>query len=83
MPRFAGLGTGAQRLGQKIQDTSDGRIQDQYFTAAADGLLDEMRALDAAMAGTIGLRIQAKVPREVALYLARRTAGHRDISPYF
>ena len=51
--------------------------------AAADGLLDEVRALDAAMAGTIGLRMQAKLPREVALYLASCTAGHRDISPYF
>ena len=30
---FPGLGTGAQRLAQKIQDTSDGRIQVQYFAA--------------------------------------------------
>jgi len=46
-------------------------------------LLDEVLALDAAMAGTIGLRMQAKLPREVALYLASCTASHRDISPYF
>ena len=30
---FPGLGTGAQRLAKKIQDTSDGRIQVQYFAA--------------------------------------------------
>lgn len=30
---FPGLGTGAQRLAQRIQDVSDGRIQVQYFAA--------------------------------------------------
>ncbi|MBT5263876.1 MAG: TRAP transporter substrate-binding protein [Rhodospirillaceae bacterium] len=30
---FPGLGTGAQRLAKKITDTSDGRIQVQYFAA--------------------------------------------------
>ncbi|MEK9723387.1 MAG: TRAP transporter substrate-binding protein [Rhodospirillaceae bacterium] len=30
---FPGLGTGAQRLAKKIQDTSDGRIQVEYFAA--------------------------------------------------
>lgn len=30
---FPGLGTGAQRLSQRIQDVSDGRIQTQYFAA--------------------------------------------------
>ncbi len=30
---FPGLGTGAQRLAQKIQDATDGRIQVQYFSA--------------------------------------------------
>ncbi|MCR9176322.1 MAG: TRAP transporter substrate-binding protein [Alphaproteobacteria bacterium] len=30
---FPGLGTGAQRLSQKIQDASGGRIQTQYFAA--------------------------------------------------
>ncbi|MDF1791925.1 MAG: TRAP transporter substrate-binding protein [Thalassobaculaceae bacterium] len=30
---FPGLGTGAQRLAQRIQDASDGRFQVQYFAA--------------------------------------------------
>ena len=30
---FPGLGTGAQRLAQRITDVSDGRIQTQYFAA--------------------------------------------------
>ena len=71
----------AQKLLIKALALFDGEVA--WRRAAADGLLAEVRALDSAMAGTIGLRMQAKLPRDVALYLASCTAGHRDISPYF
>ena len=54
-----------------------------WRAAARDSLLPSVQAYDAAIKDTIGLRLQNKLPKHVALYLAKCTAGHRDISIYF
>ena len=50
--------------------------------AEAD-LLPELQTYRAAIAGTIGLRGQDRLPREQALYVASCSSGHRDISMNF
>ncbi|MGF1553977.1 MAG: TRAP transporter large permease subunit [Paracoccaceae bacterium] len=46
-------------------------------------LLGELRAYEEAIDGSIGLRQQPRLPREVALYIAACDANHRDISLSF
>ncbi len=50
---------------------------------AAKDLLPGLLAYDEAIADTIGLRGQAKLPREQALFVASCNAGHRDVSLSF
>ncbi|ETX29388.1 TRAP transporter large permease subunit [Roseivivax isoporae] len=50
---------------------------------AASELLPELRAYEDAIAGTIGLRQQPRLPRAQALYVASCNAVHRDISLNF
>ncbi len=54
-----------------------------WRTEAALRLDGPLAALDAAVAGTLGLREQARLPRSQALELARCTSEHRDISLRF
>lgn len=54
-----------------------------WRNAAAERLLEDVQAYETAIAGTIGLRLQTKLPREVAVYIASCNSGHRDISLYF
>jgi tripartite ATP-independent transporter DctM subunit len=50
--------------------------------AKAD-LLPGLRAYEVAIRNTIGIRLQSRVPHEIALDLASCTADHRDISLHF
>ncbi len=46
-------------------------------------LLPGLEAYETAIRDTIGIRLQSRLPREMALDLASCTAEHRDISLYF
>ena len=50
---------------------------------AESELLPDVRAYMAALSDTIGLRLQERFPRHVALDVAACNADHRDISLYF
>jgi TRAP-type mannitol/chloroaromatic compound transport system permease large subunit len=69
----------------KAYDTAITVLTDEitWRTAARNTLLASAESYDAAIKNTIGLRLQNKIPKEVALYLSKCTAGHRDISLYF
>ncbi len=54
-----------------------------WRTRAATDLLAELNRYEAAIANTIGLRQQARLPKEQALFVASCTARHRDISLNF
>ncbi len=51
--------------------------------AASQELLPKVQHYEASIRGTLGLRQQENMPRELGLYLAGCNAGHRDISLYF
>ena len=51
--------------------------------AASADLLSSIRSYESAIRGTIGLRQQSKMPRDVGLYLASCKSGHRDVSLNF
>jgi hypothetical protein len=51
--------------------------------AASQELLPKVQQYEASIRGTLGLRQQENMPRELGLYLAGCNAGHRDISLYF
>ena len=51
--------------------------------AASQDLVSKIESYDNAIKGTIGLRQQADMPRELGLYVAGCNAGHRDISLSF
>ncbi|MCR9254882.1 MAG: TRAP transporter large permease subunit [Alphaproteobacteria bacterium] len=51
--------------------------------AAAPDLLPKLERLEAGIRLTIGLRQQDKMPRDIALEVAKCEANHRDISLYF
>ena len=50
---------------------------------ASDALLPQVEAYEDAIDDTIGLRQQARLPREVALYVASCSSEHRNISLNF
>lgn len=50
---------------------------------AAKELLPALRAYEASIAETIGLRAQSRLPRKQALYVAKCSSGHRDIGLSF
>jgi tripartite ATP-independent transporter DctM subunit len=54
-----------------------------WRTAARDSLLGEVETYEAAIRNTIGLRMQDRMPREMALEVATCKSHHKDISLYF
>ncbi len=54
-----------------------------WRTAAAAALLPQVQAYEQAIADTIGLRQQKKLPRDVALFVASCRSSHKDISLSF
>ena len=50
---------------------------------AANELLEPLKAYEASIADTIGLRAQKRLPRTQALYVAKCNSGHRDIGLSF
>jgi len=67
---------------QKAIDSFDAEVEWRSEAASVD-VISKLEAYDAEIAGTIGVRQQANMPREVGLYLASCNAGHRDISLNF
>jgi len=51
--------------------------------AASADVLPKLEAYDAQISGTIGVRQQTSMPRDVGLYLASCSSGHRDVSLNF
>ena len=49
----------------------------------AGSVLPQMETYEAAIRDTIGLRVQDRMPRQTALFVAGCSAGHRDISLNF
>ena len=49
----------------------------------AGSVLPQMQTYEAAIRDTIGLRVQDRMPRKTALFVAGCSAGHRDISLNF
>ncbi len=54
-----------------------------WRTQAARDLLPKVEAYETAIAGTIGLRQQERLPRDIALYVASCNSAHRNISLSF
>ncbi|MEQ8604291.1 MAG: TRAP transporter large permease subunit [Marivibrio sp.] len=54
-----------------------------WRSAAQEDLLPQIEGYRNAIAGTIGLRQQDRLPREVALFVATCRAEHQDLSVYF
>ena len=60
------------------------RAELEWRTAAeSDGIIEKVVAYQDAIKGTIGLRQQERMPRDLALYIASCNAGHRDLSLQF
>lgn len=55
----------------------------EWKTKANSRLLEPLQKLQASLSGTIGIRAQAKLTREQALYVAACSSGHRDIGLNF
>ena len=51
--------------------------------AASQDLLPKVQAYEESIRGTIGLRQQQNMPRDVGLFIAGCNSGHRDVSLYF
>ena len=51
--------------------------------AASQDLLPKIKSYEAAISGTIGLRLQDRMPRDLGLYIASCNSGHRDVSLNF
>ena len=51
--------------------------------AASQNLLEKIEGYEASISGTIGLRQQQNMPRELGLFIADCNSGHRDISLSF
>ena len=54
-----------------------------WRSAAQQDLLPQIQAYEETIDGTIGLRQQDRLPREVALFVASCRAEHEDLSVYF
>jgi len=67
---------------QKAIVAFDSEVEWRSEAASAD-VLPKLQAYDAEIAGTIGVRQQQSMPRDVGLYLASCNAGHRDVSLNF
>ena len=50
---------------------------------ASEDLLPKIEAYEAAIRGTIGLRLQNDMPRDLGLFIASCNSGHRDVSLNF
>ncbi len=70
----------AQKLAEALQTYRD---EVAWRTRASEELLPGLRAYEAAIRDTIGLRQQNKLPLEQALEVAKCSAVHRDISLNF
>ncbi|MEM9278883.1 MAG: TRAP transporter large permease subunit [Pseudomonadota bacterium] len=51
--------------------------------AASQNLLQQIEGYNEAIKGTIGMRQQARIPRDLGLYIASCNSGHRDVSLSF
>ncbi len=51
--------------------------------ASSQGILSEIESYEQAIRGTIGIRQQQEMPRELGLFIAGCNSGHRDISLSF
>ena len=72
---FPGLGTGAQRFAQRIEDMSEGRIKVQYF--AAGERVGAFDSFDAVASGN------AQAYHAADYYWKGKTSGLGPISPQF
>ena len=67
---------------QKAIDAYEAEIT--WRTKAKEaGLLEQLSEYNSAISGTIGLRQQSEMPRELGLFIAGCNSGHRDISLNF
>jgi len=55
----------------------------EWRERATSELLPELEVYELAMRETLGIRQQQRLPRDQALYIARCTADHRDLSLNF
>ncbi|MHA1152532.1 MAG: TRAP transporter large permease subunit [Alphaproteobacteria bacterium] len=69
-----------EKLGQALKIY---REELAWRQRAKVGLLPGLEAYETAIRDTIGIRLQSRLPREMALDLASCTAEHRDISLHF
>ncbi len=67
-----------QKAISAFDDETDWRSQ-----AASDDLLPKVKSYEAAINGTLGLRLQDKMPRDLGLFIASCNSGHRDVSLNF
>jgi hypothetical protein len=69
-----------QRIFEAVKAFDDDLV---WRRRAQTELLPGLRSYDAAISGTIGLRSQARLPDEQALFVAACQSNHRDISLSF
>ena len=69
----------------KLYDQAIEKFNEQMIwrTRAVSELQPSLRDYEQAIRGTVGIRQQLKMPKELALFVARCTSGHRDISLNF
>ena len=67
-------------LREAFTDYEDGLI---WRKRAAKELLGPLKAYEASISDTIGLRAQNRLPRKQALYVAKCSSGHLDIGLSF
>ena len=58
-------------------------LQKEWRVAASETVLAELSKYEATMRKTIGIRDQAKLTKEQALFVASCQSGHRDVSLNF
>ncbi len=51
--------------------------------AASQDLLPQIKSYEASIKGTVGLRLQDNMPRDLGLFIASCNSGHRDVSLNF
>ncbi len=57
--------------------------QTAWRSAASTAVQSDLQAYEAALKGTLGVRLQQRMTREQALFVAACTANHRDVSLNF
>ena len=82
---FRGSGPSDLTAAMALIDQSISRLDDEvaWRKQAQVEILPGLQRYESAIADTIGLRQQARMPRSVALDVAACTAHHRDVSLYF